>query len=51
MKYKAYIPVLLGSSRTLRQSVKVAQFILEQLSQCDRKAGRSTRPSRPDRTH
>jgi NAD(P)H-dependent FMN reductase len=38
---KAYIPILLGSSRTLRQSVKVAQFILEQLSQCDRKAGRS----------
>ena len=32
---KAYIPVLLGSSRTLRQSVKVAQFILEQLRQCD----------------
>ncbi|MEG4581619.1 NADPH-dependent FMN reductase [Microcoleus sp. MON1_C5] len=33
---KAYIPVLLGSSRTGRQSVKVAQFILEQLRQCDR---------------
>ncbi|WP_445249559.1 NADPH-dependent FMN reductase [Microcoleus sp. OTE_8_concoct_300] len=33
---KAYIPVLLGSSRTLRQSVKVAQFILEQLRLGDR---------------
>ena len=33
---KAYIPVLLGSSRTLRQSVKVAQFILEQLWLGDR---------------
>jgi len=32
---KAYIPILLGSSRTGRQSVKVAQFILEQLRQCD----------------
>jgi NAD(P)H-dependent FMN reductase len=32
----AYIPVLLGSSRTGRQSVKVAQFILGELSQRDR---------------
>lgn len=33
---KAYIPVLLGSSRTGRESVKVAQFILGELSQRDR---------------
>jgi NAD(P)H-dependent FMN reductase len=33
---KAYIPVLLGSSRTGRQSRKVAQFILEQLRLGDR---------------
>jgi NAD(P)H-dependent FMN reductase len=39
---KAYIPVLLGSSRTLRQSVKVAQFILEELRQRDSGAGRSS---------
>lgn len=32
---KAYIPILLGSSRTLRQSVKVAEFILGELRQCD----------------
>jgi NAD(P)H-dependent FMN reductase len=39
---KAYIPILLGSSRIGRQSVKVAQFILEQLRQCDSGAGRSS---------
>ena len=33
---KAYIPILLGSSRTLRQSVKVAQFILEELRHWER---------------
>lgn len=32
---KTYIPVLLGSSRTLRQSVKVAEFILGELRQYD----------------
>lgn len=32
---KTYIPILLGSSRTLRQSVKVAEFILGELRQCD----------------
>ncbi|MBP5976157.1 NAD(P)H-dependent oxidoreductase [Brasilonema sp. CT11] len=39
---KAYIPVLLGSSRIGRQSVKVAQFILEELRLWDSKAGRSS---------
>ncbi|MBW4597993.1 MAG: NAD(P)H-dependent oxidoreductase [Brasilonema angustatum HA4187-MV1] len=39
---KAYIPVLLGSYRTGRQSVKVAQFILEELRLWDSKAGRSS---------
>ncbi|XZN99670.1 MAG: NADPH-dependent FMN reductase [Microcoleus sp.] len=33
---KAYIPILLGSSRIGRQSVKVAEFILGELSQRDR---------------
>lgn len=32
---KTCIPILLGSSRTLRQSVKVAEFILGELRQCD----------------
>ncbi|MFB8788054.1 MAG: NAD(P)H-dependent oxidoreductase [Potamolinea sp.] len=38
---KAYIPILLGSSRTGRQSVKVAQFILEEFRQFDRPEGHS----------